>query len=127
MKSIKGVNTTPELIVRKFLFKKGFRFSLHKKNLPGTPDIVLKKYKTVIFVNGCFWHGHLNCKKSGLPKSRTEFWKSKIEKNVNRDLNNNKKLKSLGWNVIIIHQCEIKNQYMDETMENVTSQIKSMI
>jgi DNA mismatch endonuclease (patch repair protein) len=119
MSKVRSSHTKPELLVRKYLFKKGFRFSLHRKNLPGTPDIVLRKYKTVIFVNGCFWHGHINCSKSSLPKTRIEFWKNKIERNTERDILNTQKLICFGWQVITIYQCELKLRDIDQTMSKV--------
>lgn len=123
MRSIKGANTTPELLVRKYLFKKGYRFSIHKKNLPGKPDIVLRKYKTVIFIHGCFWHGHADCNKSSLPKTETQFWQEKIEKNKLRDQKNIEQLKNLGWKVLIIYQCELKNKNIESSMERVISEL----
>ena len=99
-------DTTPERLVRKFLFSQGFRYRINVKTLPGKPDIVLPKYKTIIFVNGCFWHGH-NCKKGKLPSSNTDFWKEKISNNKSRDAKNSDLLVKLGWKVIIIWQCEI--------------------
>lgn len=116
MQKIKSKNTQPELIVRKFLFSKGFRYRIHVKRLPGKPDIVLKKYNTVIFIHGCFWHGHLNCKYFKIPKSRTDFWKNKIEKNRKNDQRNIKKLKELGWNVFEIFECEIKENKLDTVL-----------
>ncbi|MBN2372183.1 DNA mismatch endonuclease Vsr [bacterium] len=110
MASIKSTDTQPEIKVRKFLFSKGFRYRLHGKDLPGSPDIVLPKYKTVIFVNGCFWHGH-PCKiGSGkrMPKSNSKFWERKIKRNINRDLRTKKQLMSLGWKVITVWECESK-------------------
>ena len=106
MSKISGKNTKPEILVRKFLFSKGFRYRINVKTLPGKPDIVLPKYKTVIFINGCFWHGH-NCKKGKLPSSNTDFWKEKISNNKSRDAKNSDLLVKLGWKVIIIWQCEI--------------------
>lgn len=106
MSKIGGKNTKPEILVRKFLFSKGFRYRINVKTLPGKPDIVLPKYKTVIFVNGCFWHGH-NCKKGNLPSSNIDFWKGKISNNKLRDDKNSDLLIKLGWKVIIIWQCEI--------------------
>lgn len=108
MSRIRGKNTKPEILVRKFLFSKGFRYRLHDNKLPGKPDIILKKYKTVIFVNGCFWHGHKDCKYSVIPKTRTEWWKSKINNNKERDKKNNKILKNQDWNVIVVWECELK-------------------
>ena len=104
MSKISSKDTKPEILVRKFLFSKGFRYRINVKTLPGKPDIVLPKYKTIIFVNGCFWHGH-NCKKGKLPSSNTDFWKEKISNNKSRDAKNSDV--KLGWKVIIIWQCEI--------------------
>ena len=125
MSKVKSTHTRPEMIVRKYLHKYGFRFSLHKKNLPGTPDIVLKKYKTIIFVNGCFWHGHDNCSKAALPKTRTEYWKDKIACNKDRDIINYQKLIDLGWKVLIIFQCELKNKFrIEDTLSKIVACIK---
>jgi DNA mismatch endonuclease (patch repair protein) len=112
MKKIKSENTQPEIFVRKFLFSRGFRYLLHVKNLPGKPDMVLPKYKSVIFINGCFWHGH-DCKLgsgSRIPKSNSQYWKQKIAKNIERDKNNIKKISELGYNVFVIWECEIKDE-----------------
>ena len=107
MASISGQETKPEISARSFLFKQGFRFRKNVKSLPGKPDIVLPKYKSVIFVNGCFWHGHKKCKASTLPKTRKEFWTNKIKANIDRDKRTISELKKVGWKVIIIWQCEI--------------------
>ena len=124
MSNIRGKNTKPELIVRKFLFSKGLRFRLHRKDLPGNPDIVLPKYKTVVFINGCFWHGHEGCKYYRLPKSNVEFWESKITNNKNRDVLNEIKLKELGWRVIRIWECEIRKiQDRNKSLERLYNQI----
>lgn len=125
MRTIKSKNTSVELLVRKILFSKGFRYRIHKKNLPGKPDIVLKKYRTVIFVHGCFWHGHENCNKAKLPKTRVEFWSDKIQKNKNRDKQTKQKLIELGWKIIEIFQCELKPKNITPTMENVIEKILS--
>lgn len=109
MSIISGKETKPEIFVRKHLFSKGFRFRKNDKRFPGKPDVVLPKYKTVIFVNGCFWHGHKGCKSSKLPETNLEFWEKKISDNVLRDQRNTEKLKEDGWKVIIIWQCELKN------------------
>ena len=109
MAAIKGKDTKPEMIVRKYLFSKGLRFRVHVKKLAGSPNIVLPKYKTVIFVNGCFWHGHEGCKYSHLPKSNEFYWEQKIRRNKARDIANEFVLQSQGWNVINIWECEIKN------------------
>jgi DNA mismatch endonuclease (patch repair protein) len=108
MSRIKGQNTAPELAVRKVLHKAGYRFRLHRKDLPGRPDIVLPKYKTVIFVHGCFWHSH-GCKDSGTPKTNTGFWSGKLADNVCRDTRNQTLLKQQGWNVQVIWECEIRD------------------
>ena len=115
MATISGVETKPEIEVRKFLFSKGFRFRKNVKTLPGKPDIVLPKYKTIILIHGCFWHGHKNCKKSTLPTSNTEFWKQKIEANIVRDKKVKQTLKEAGWKVITIWECRLKNK---KTFEN---------
>ncbi len=111
MSRIKSENTKPEKKLRSWLFKEGYRYRLHKKELPGSPDIVLKKYKTVIFVNGCYWHRHENCKLAYNPKSNIEFWQKKFKENVSRDKKNYKKIKQLGWKVIICWECQIKNNF----------------
>ena len=110
MSAIKSKNTKPEIAVRKVLHSMGYRFRLHGKDLPGSPDIVLPKYKTVIFVHGCFWHRHENCKYATTPKTREEFWESKFKENVIRDKSNQKKLSAIGWKIIIVWECEIKDK-----------------
>lgn len=110
MSRIKGKNTKPEILLRSLLHKRGFRFRLHDKRLPGKPDIVLPKYQTVIFVNGCFWHRHQNCKYSYTPKSRQEFWLKKFEKTVSRDKEKRDLLSSMGWQVITVWECELKQE-----------------
>lgn len=109
MSKISGTETKLEILVRKYLFSKGFRYRKNDKRLPGKPDIVLPKYKTVIFVQGCFWHKH-HCKAAKLPETNKEFWESKINSNIKRDKNNQQELKKLGWKVIVIWQCELKNK-----------------
>lgn len=108
MSRIRGTNTTPEKKLRSLLHKAGFRFRLHVKNLPGKPDIVLPKYKTVIFVHGCFWHSHTCNKGTTRPKTRAEFWEKKITSNIERDRRNYDELRNLGWEVIIVWECELK-------------------
>ena len=110
MSAIKSKNTKPEITVRKLLHSMGYRFRLHKKDLPGSPDIVLPKYKTVIFVHGCFWHRHQNCKYASNPKTRREFWEKKFKENIERDKKTQEKLKNLGWKTKIVWECEIKKQ-----------------
>lgn len=119
MSKIKGTNTKPEMIVRRHLFSKGFRYRKNDVRLPGKPDIVLPKYKTVIFVNGCFWHKHNGCKYFVWPKSNPEFWKSKIEGNVDRDILNHQLLRDAGWNVIVVWECELKKDIREQTLERL--------
>ena len=113
MSAIKSKNTKPEIAVRKLLHSMGYRFRLHRKDLPGSPDIVLPKYKTVIFVHGCFWHRHENCKYASNPKTRQEFWEAKFRENINRDKLNQENLSSNGWKIIIVWECEIKDKDFD--------------
>lgn len=108
MFNVRTANTTPEIIVRKRLHSLGFRFRLHSKTLPGKPDIILPKHRSVIFVHGCFWHHHKNCPKSKLPTTNTEFWTEKISSNVTRDAKKTVALRRLGWRVFVIWECETK-------------------
>jgi DNA mismatch endonuclease (patch repair protein) len=108
MSQIRSRNTRPELLVRKFLHAHGFRYRLHVKDLPGKPDIVLPKYKTVIFIHGCFWHGHKDCKYFVVPKTRTEWWLAKINSNKANDAKALKALQKDGWKIIILRECELK-------------------
>ena len=109
MSAIKSKNTKPEIKVRKILHSMGYRFRLHSKDLPGSPDIVLPKYKTVIFVHGCFWHRHENCKYASTPKTRKEFWNKKFTENKKRDSEIQEKIKILDWRSVVIWECETKN------------------
>lgn len=109
MRQVRNKNTAPEILTRSLMHAMGLRFRLHRKNLPGCPDIVLAKYRTVVFVHGCYWHRHPGCKYASTPKTNTAFWLSKFTQNSNRDTENSRKLKSLGWNVLIIWQCETKD------------------
>ena len=108
MQQIRAKNTKPEMLVRKFLHANGFRYSLHNKKLPGKPDIVLTKYKTIIFIHGCFWHGHTNCKYFAVPKTRTKWWLNKINTNKANDEKAVKELKKDGWKVIVVWECALK-------------------
>ncbi len=110
MAAIKGRDTKPEMLVRRYLFAKGLRYRVNNRKLPGTPDLVLKKYRTVIFVDGCFWHGHEGCRYYRLPKSNTPFWQAKIDRNRNRDICNDAELRDLGWRVIRIWECDIRTK-----------------
>ena len=127
MKLIKSKNTKPELLVRRHLHFLGYRFRLHSKHLKGSPDIILKKYNTVIFVNGCFWHGHeeKNCKISRLPKSNTDYWVEKIMKTKNRDLTAKKSLKELGWNIIEIWECQLKPKHIETTFKHLNDLLQN--
>lgn len=107
MSAVKGKDTKPEILVRKWLHAAGYRFRLHVKELPGKPDIVLPKYKTVIFVNGCFWHQHQGCRHAKLPETNKQFWEDKLRKNAERDVQNYQKLLNMGWRVNIIWECEV--------------------
>lgn len=125
MSCIHGKNTKPEELVRRYLFAKGFRYRKNDTRFPGKPDIVLPKYKTVIFVNGCFWHAHEGCKYFVWPKSNVDFWKRKINGNMQRDLRNNQLLSEQGWNVIVIWECQLKKSTFDETLQHLVGQIKN--
>lgn len=123
MSRIKGKDTKIEVQVRSWLFSKGLRFRKNDKRYPGTPDIVLPKYKTVIFINGCFWHRHENCKYATTPKTRTDFWIEKFEKNVANDELHKQQLEDMGWKVIVIWECQLHKKTFEDTMQNVLGQI----
>lgn len=126
MAAVKGKDTKPEIIVRKYLFSKGLRYRLHDKKLMGSPDIVLKKYKTVIFIDGCFWHGHEGCKYFKMPKSNVFFWEQKIRRNKARDVANEYVLQTEGWRVIRIWECDIRKAAgREEKLESLYNQIVS--
>lgn len=117
MSKISNKNTKPEILVRKYLFAKGFRFRINDKRFPGKPDILLPKYKTAIFVNGCFWHGHKGCKYYVLPKTNTEFWQNKIERNQKRDMEEKQQLTSMGWHCITVWECQLKPKVRQQTLD----------
>lgn len=117
MSQIKSINSKPEELVRKYLFAKGLRFRKNVKALPGKPDIVLPKYKTIVFVNGCFWHGHQGCRYFVMPKSNMEYWSAKITRNIERDKLVITRLTELGWNVITVWECELKKDKRKNTLE----------
>jgi len=127
MSQIKGKNTKPEMLVRKYIFSKGFRYKLHDKKLPGKPDIVFPKIRTVIFVHGCFWHGHENCKYFVVPKTNTEWWLSKINRNKQNDVENISKLKNEGWDIFTIFECELKNEKLNKTLNNILVQLNNKL
>lgn len=126
MSRIRSTETKPEEIVRKYLFQKGFRYRKNDKRYPGKPDIVLPKYKTVIFINGCFWHMH-GCSRSRLPKSNLDYWEPKITRNIERDKQNQRDLEKMGWNVITIWECELKMKVREKRLDELCSQIRSGI
>ncbi len=127
MSRVRSKNTKPELLVRSSLHKMGYRFRLHVKRLPGNPDVVLPKYKAVIFVHGCFWHQHTGCKKATHPKQNLDFWKEKLARNIERDKQVDKELKHLGWNVLTIWECEIKSKDFSNKIAVVSRQINAGI
>lgn len=122
MSRIKGKDTSIEVKVRKYLFSKGFRFRKNDKRYPGKPDIVLPKYKTVIFINGCFWHMHPGCKQGRLPKSNVEYWRKKLEKNVLNDKLHIQQIERMGWSSIVLWECELKKDF-DGVMEKLLKQL----
>ena len=123
MAAIKGKNTKPEMLVRKFLHAHGYRYRLHDKKLPGKPDIVLPRYKTVIFVHGCFWHGHKNGKYFVVPKTRTEWWLNKINGNIVNDEKAAKALEIAGWKIITIWECDLKPAKVEKTLKAISKKM----
>jgi DNA mismatch endonuclease (patch repair protein) len=125
MTKVKGENTKPEIVIRKLLFSMGYRYRLYRKDLPGKPDIVLPKYKYVIFVHGCFWHGCPICKHAQIrPINNAEYWNKKLDRNIERDKNNKKELIKLGWKVFVIWECEIKKSKIDKLIKKIIRTIK---
>ena len=127
MSQIKGKNTRPEELVRKYLFTQGFRYRKNDKRLPGSPDLVLSKYKTVIFVNGCFWHGHTGCKYFIWPKNNAEFWRNKITKNIQRDAKKIEQLDSMSWNVITVWECQLRPEKRVDTLTSLVKKVREQI
>ncbi len=125
MSRIRGKNTKPEEIVRTFLFSNGFRYRKNDKRYPGTPDIVLPKYKVMIFVNGCFWHKHEGCRYFVWPQNNAAFWKEKIETNVKRDQRNYDAIQKMGWRIIVIWECELKSLSRNQTLERLKDELLS--
>lgn len=123
MSKIRGKDTKPEILVRKYLFSKGLRYRLYDKKLPGKPDIVMPKYKTTIFVHGCFWHGHEGCKYYVVPKTRTDWWLTKINRNIEKDQKNKLQLINTGWNVIEVWECDLKPKALKNTLDNLLNKI----
>ena len=124
MSRIKGKDTKPEMLVRKYLFSKGLRYKLHDKTLPGKPDMVFPKYKTVLFIHGCFWHGHEGCKYYVVPKTKTEWWINKINGNIKKDTDSIARLQQLGWKVVIVWECELKPGKVNGTLQNLMKTFK---
>src|SRR5215211_6762502 len=123
MAKVKGANTTPEKTVRSLIHRMGYRFRLHVKELPGKPDIVLPRHKKIILIHGCFWHQHEGCSQAARPTSNTDYWNNKLDRNMIRDNGNMQRLEYLGWNVLVLWECEIKNQ--DLLLERLTSFLSS--
>ncbi len=124
MSQIRARDTQPEILVRKYLHANGFRYRLHDKKLPGKPDIVLKKYNTVILIHGCFWHGHKDCKYFVVPKTRTQWWLDKINRNKEKDRESIKALQKEGWNIITIWECELKRDKRQKTLEKLIEKLR---
>lgn len=124
MSRIKGKDTKPELLVRRFLHKHGFRYRLHVKDLPGKPDMVLPKYRTAIFVHGCFWHGHEGCRYYVIPKTRIDWWLNKINKNIENDASAKEQLNARGWKVVEIWECELKKTMLESSLNSLVNIIK---
>lgn len=119
MASIHSTNTKPEILVRNYLWRQGFRYRLNNPRLPGHPDIVLRKYRTCVFVNGCFWHGHEDCKYFRMPKTNKEFWEKKINRNRERDRQEQRHLAEMGWHVIVVWECQLKPDKREQTLASL--------
>lgn len=126
MAQVKGKDTRPELKVRSWLFKNGFRYRKNDSRFPGKPDVVLPKYRTVIFVHGCFWHRHPGCKNTRMPKSNVEFWETKFSRNVENDKRHVRELEAMGWRVIVIWECELGSKTFEETMQRVRDELEAI-
>lgn len=126
MSQIRSKNTKPEEIVRKYLFAQGLRYRKNDKRYPGHPDIVLPKYKTVIFVHGCFWHLHKGCSRAKLPTSNVEFWRKKLSANAERDIKEKNELEAIGWRVLVVWECQLKKAIREQTLRKLYEQITGM-
>jgi len=125
MSHVRSKNTTPEKAVRNELWRRGYRYRLNDRRLPGTPDLVLPKYRAVIFINGCFWHGHKGCSKYVVPKSNVDFWKAKVAKNIERDLQNAQRLDILAWSVITVWECELTKKNLEGTINRIEADLRA--
>lgn len=125
MSRIRSKDTKPEILVRSYLFSRGLRFRKNDKRYPGSPDVVLPKYHTVVFVHGCFWHHHKGCKYATIPKSNVDYWKNKLYRNRERDEHNQKELEAMGWKVITVWECRLKKDKREQTLERLYAQITS--
>lgn len=125
MSKVSGKDTKPEILVRKYLFSKGFRYRKNVKDLPGKPDIVLPRHKAIIFIHGCFWHGHEGCEAAKLPASNVDYWMKKVASNITRDSHNIHLLKETGWNVIIIWECELKSKNREQRLLQLIEEIQN--
>ena|SRR5882762_6687371 len=126
MRQIRSKDTSPEMLVRRFLHRHGFRYSLHDKKLPGKPDLVFRKYKTVVFIHGCFWHGHEGCRWFVVPKTRTEWWVNKIERNKRNDRRHTARLRRDGWSVLTIRECELKPSKREKTFARILKKVRQL-
>ena len=124
MSSIRSSNTKPEMVVRDALWRRGYRYRLNDKGLPGTPDLVLPKYRAVIFINGCFWHGHKGCSKYTVPKTNEEFWREKVARNIARDELNAQRLDTLAWTVITVWECQLSKKQRDDTIARIEADLQ---
>lgn len=125
MSRIRAKNTKPEMLVRKFVFSKGLRYRLHDKRLPGKPDLIFPKYKIAVFINGCFWHGHEGCRFFVIPKTRTEWWTSKINRNREKDITSKEMIQNTGWRVIVLWECDLKSKKRETILDNLIKEIKA--
>lgn len=127
MSHIRGTDTRPEMVVRRWLWREGFRYRLHVRSLPGTPDVVMRKWRTAIFVNGCFWHGHEGCRHYRLPKTRTAYWMDKIERNRDHDRRNHKLLEWMGWHVLVVWECQLDKDRREATLQALSCHLSQIV
>ncbi len=127
MRSVKSTDTSPEMVVRKWLHARGYGYRIHRKDLPGKPDITMSRLKLAIFVHGCFWHNHTNCRKATIPKTRTEFWTEKFKKNKERDKQKEDALEKAGWRILVLWQCEIEQGKFADILQESLSELESSL